>query len=83
MKQMYKDLQKQHMKQLKEETKSPQEGVKEIRSKGFVSQCLLKVDYQGDTVADVDELQVREINIVVPFPELVIPYSRKYCQSIW
>ena len=63
------------MKQLKEETKSPQEGVKEIRSKGFVSQCLLKVDYQGDTVADVDELQVQ---IVVPFPEPVISYSRKY-----
>ena len=58
MKQMYKDLQKQHMKELKEATKSSQEDTKEIRSKGFVSQCLLKVEYQGDTVANVNELQV-------------------------
>ena len=39
MKQIFKDVQKQHMKQLKEEQKSPQAKPKEER--GFVGECLV------------------------------------------
>ena len=59
MKQIFKDVQKQHMKQLKEEQKSPQ--AKPNEGRGFVGECLVKVVCEDG--ASVEGLKVRGVRV--------------------
>ena len=56
MKQIFKDVQKDHMKKLKDEQSSPQEA-KPKEGRGFVGECLVRVECVGG--ASVERLQVR------------------------
>ena len=62
MKKIYKDLQKAHMKQLKTEVASCSSNKRAAASssiKGFVGNCLLKVNCSAEGGADVEQLKVR------------------------
>ncbi len=60
MKQIFKDVQKDHMRKLKDEQKDEQSSPQEAKPKegrGFVGECLVRVECVGG--ASVERLQVR------------------------
>ena len=56
MKQLYRDMQKEQMKQLKAETHK--EGTQRTEGKGFVSNCLIRVECEEEGEITVDSLRV-------------------------
>ena len=56
MKKVYRDMQKEHMRQLKSECQSDARG-RDREKKGFVSHCLVKVACEGAAIT-TDKLRV-------------------------
>ena len=64
MKKMYRDLQKDHMKQLKEELGRERGGGEEGgKGKGFVSQCLVRVECEGEEEVTCGQLKVHVLTL--------------------
>ena len=64
MKAMYRDLQKEHIKQLKAEPQH-RPGGEGNKQMGFVSQCLVRVKCEGEEVVTCRQLKVRLVALFI------------------